>query len=175
MIKPDPWTRINDLYLDGSIKHELPAKDKIHPLMAQYSQIVSKPWRFAYYNKIALDLVAETVFNYPCPCITEKTTRPIVNQRMFIIAGPTGVLALLKDKGFETWSDIIDESYDQILDPSIRLRAILTSVKEFMKIDISTVKQYMDKNKDKLRHNLDNLRNLREKEIKSLLLILDKK
>lgn len=174
MILPTPWTSINDLYLDGSVPHELPIRDHIHPLMKDYATASNDISSQPYYKKIALDLVAETVFHYPYPYISEKTIRPIMNQRMFIIAGPPGMLNLLKEKGFETWSDLLDESYDQIIDPCDRLNALLRSIHNFINLDIKSIKEYLRKNADKLKHNLEHLHSLRQQEIKDLIRTMGK-
>lgn len=129
---------------------------------------LSTRFRGDFYRKIALDLVSETVFDYPYPYISEKTLRPIANQRMFVIMGAAGTLSALKDRGFKTWHDTIDESYDGITDPCKRFKAIISVVREFCSRDINDIKQYLRDNQDRLDHNLTTLRNLRAQELKKL-------
>lgn len=177
MVHPDPWTRINDSYLDGTVPHEVPDQDQSHPLLQNYAYNFHEPATrsrmWPVYQKIALDIVAETVFHYPCPYVSEKTTRPILLQRMFVIAGPAGMLSLLRQQGFETWGDILDESYDQIADPCVRLRSVIKTVEDFMALDLNFVKHYLEKNVSKLRHNFENLRVLKDKENQNLLSIVE--
>lgn len=169
LIKPDPFTRVNERFLDGTIPHEIPKHDVTHPLLKKYSVVNVNTNLTKIYSKIALDLVSESVFHYPPAYVSEKTLRPILNQRMFIIMGPSKVLQLLKTKGFETWGDIVDESYDQIEDPCNRFNAVIKSFREFVDLDIRFVKDYLKRNQNKLRHNFETLHSLRQKEIQEFL------
>jgi hypothetical protein len=45
--------------------------------------------------------------------LTEKTAKPLLLKRLFIMLGSQGLLAKLKSCGFETFHDVVDESYDQ--------------------------------------------------------------
>jgi hypothetical protein len=168
LITVTPWSRINDRFLDGTIPYVHPDHDITHPLMRHDGGANSTRFHGNFYRNIALDLVSETVFNYPYPCITEKTLRPIANQRMFVIMGAAGTLSVLRDWGFKTWSDIIDESYDNITDPCDRFKAIMHVIRNFCQLDLDVVKQYLQDNQDRLQHNLITLRHLRDHELRAL-------
>lgn len=58
-------------------------------------------------------LVNETIFYDAKLHLTEKTFKPIVAGRPFILAAAPGNLAYLKQYGFQTFSAFINESYDQ--------------------------------------------------------------
>ena len=63
------------------------------------------------YRRSWYSLVAETMSeksNY----ITEKTSKPLFEKRLFVIFGAQGLLARLHELGYQTFSDVIDESYD---------------------------------------------------------------
>lgn len=77
-----------------------------------------------HYSVCAIDLVLETILDDPRLHLTEKILRPIACGKPFILASTMGALQYLKDYGFETFADHIDESYDSIVDPLERLRAI---------------------------------------------------
>lgn len=69
------------------------------------------------YNFPLINLVTETFYHnrwnfYSEMFITEKTYKAIAAKQMFIIVGPRGILRKLKEFGFKTFSDFIDESYD---------------------------------------------------------------
>jgi hypothetical protein len=65
------------------------------------------------FSQIALwDLVVETVGDYPYAHLSEKSIKSILNFRPFIIIGGPGQLSILKDLGFKTFSNWINESYD---------------------------------------------------------------
>ena len=45
--------------------------------------------------------------------LTEKTAKPIMARRIFVVFGSQGILAFLRQQGFRTFDGLIDESYDQ--------------------------------------------------------------
>lgn len=112
-----------------------------------------------------MDVVTETVFDYPYPAITSKTLRPIACKRLFVIVGPPGILELLHRKGFITFGDYIDESYDSVQNPEDRLLAVTRTVDDFCKRDLSSIKQWMQQNLYRFEHNFTVLKNLRAREI----------
>lgn len=77
------------------------------------------------YQQAGLEVVLETLFDDHRNHLTEKTLRPIACAKPFMLVSTPGSLAYLKQYGFETFGDIIDESYDQIQDPVARLRRIV--------------------------------------------------
>jgi hypothetical protein len=74
------------------------------------SQIVP----LSVYNQTAYSLIAETNFHNNYVFFTEKTVKPILGRRLFIMLGNRFSLRRLKELGFKTFSDIIDESYDDV-------------------------------------------------------------
>ena len=168
MLVPEPSVTVNDTYLDGSIAYSTYTKLIQSEILEQETFWGPVPHFWSFYRFIALELVTETVFNYPYPYISEKTLKPILNGRMFVIAGAKGILELLQSKGFVTWDDIIDESYDKIVDPTQRLKAICESLKKFYELDINDIKEYMNKNKDKFLHNANHLQILKNHELDQL-------
>lgn len=84
----------------------------------------SATYSWQHYQQCAVDLVTETLFDDDRIHLTEKILRPIACGKPFIVAGPWGSLEYLRSYGFETFSDIIDESYDTIKNPYQRLHAV---------------------------------------------------
>jgi hypothetical protein len=75
-----------------------------HP---QISSLVPKE----IYNHSYYSIVAETGGELS-HFMSEKVAKPIFAKRIFILFGSAGLLQCLKDMGFRTFSDLIDESYD---------------------------------------------------------------
>lgn len=73
-------------------------------------------------------VVTETVFDYPTIFVSEKTYKPIINKRPFILVASPGCLKNLKDNGFKTFDYYWNESYDSIVDPTQRMLAIVELV-----------------------------------------------
>lgn len=169
LIKVSPPTRINDLFIkDDSIVSSYPVETVWSSLIPRSSTAGTTWYRADFYKNIALDIVCETVFNYPYPYITEKTLRPIACKRIFIIVGAANTLQTLKDYGFKTWSDILDESYDTILDPELRFLSIIDSIDQFCKIPLEEIKCLLSDRQDRLNYNFKVLQYLRENEVNKL-------
>ena len=65
------------------------------------------------------------MFDFPAVFLTEKILRPIALGMPFVCVGPPNSLEFLRSYGFQTYSDIIDESYDTCDSPSARLSKIV--------------------------------------------------
>jgi len=73
-----------------------------------------------FYNDFFLEVVSETVFDYPHVFISEKTLKPLLFKTPFVLFGAPGTLRYLKTHKFKTFSDFWDESYDDETDPHLR-------------------------------------------------------
>ena len=79
-----------------------------------------------FYSNAYWNIVVETHFKQQTVFLTEKTFKPILNMQPFIIVGNTGSLKMLKQLGYQTFSDIIDERYDDITNDIDRMRELIT-------------------------------------------------
>ena len=92
------------------------------------------------YSTTGIEIVLETLFDDGRWHLTEKSLRPIACGKPFMLAATPGSLQYLQSYGFETFSGLIDESYDLIVEPHLRLQAI---VKEMQRIaQLSTTEKY---------------------------------
>ena len=92
------------------------------------------------YSTAGIEIVLETLFDDGRWHLTEKSLRPIAVGKPFMLAATSGSLQYLQSYGFETFSGLIDESYDLIVEPHLRLQAI---VKEMHRINqLSTTEKY---------------------------------
>jgi hypothetical protein len=82
------------------------------------------------YKSCAIEVVLETLFDDSRLHLTEKSLRPIACGQPFILAATAGSLEYLRRYGFKTFDGIIDESYDLIKDPVMRLNAIVKLMKD---------------------------------------------
>ena len=76
-----------------------------------------------HYHRFHVELVAESYIYGETFFPTEKTVRPLAAGKPIIVMGPRHFLRRLKQQGFRTWSDLWDESYDE-LEGAARLEAI---------------------------------------------------
>jgi hypothetical protein len=102
---------------------------RVHNLSQLCSSTISSHNSASYdtehYAQCAIDVVLETLFDDDRLYLTEKILRPIACGKPFILAGTHGSLEYLRSYGFKTFDNIIDESYDTIVDPLKRLDAIV--------------------------------------------------
>lgn len=86
------------------------------------------------YNNTWYSLVTETMPRLG-PFLTEKTVKPILSKRLFIIFGCKHHLKMLKSAGYQTFSSIIDESYDDIDDDQLRYQKAWDQVCYLLTLD----------------------------------------
>ena len=72
------------------------------------------------YNQSYYSIVTETIAFNTHNQYTEKLAKPILAQRLFVAFAGQYYLRNLRNKGFQTFNDIIDESYDNIKDANTR-------------------------------------------------------
>jgi len=156
-----PTTRINDCFaIENSDINFTPLLEDFKDPIVEGLPNIDYRFHADFYKKIGVDIVAETVFNYPYPFITEKTYRSIASLRPFIIVGGYHTLKFLKENGFKTFSAIINESYDDIQHPESRFYTVCDSIKTFVDQPLEDVKQDLYKITDVLTHNRAHLLNL---------------
>jgi len=102
-----------------------------------------------------LQIVAETVFHYPNIYVSEKTIKPIIYKRPFVIVGSPGCLANVKSLGFKTFDAYWDESYDTMVDPEKRILAIMEIIKFICKKSIAELQELCYDMKDILEYNFN--------------------
>jgi hypothetical protein len=94
---------------------------------------------------------------------------------MFIIVGQAGSLDLLHSLGYQTFSSIIDESYDNILDNDQRLVIVTEEILQFISRPIESIRKDYIKVKDIIDHNRDLLyKQTLDNRLQNLLDQLDK-
>jgi len=97
-----------------------------------------------------ISVVAETLDDERIFFPTEKTGKPMMCNKPFIVLGSKHFLKNLRKIGFKTFHPIIDESYDEIDDVIERTKASFQSFLELQKQDQLMVRLHL---KDILDHN----------------------
>jgi hypothetical protein len=121
-----------------------------------------------FYSNFALDIVTETVFNYPHTYVSEKVFKSMSMKRMFIYAGPSRTLKFLKSYGFKTFSNYINEDYDNELDYKKRFELVKQEILNFTNKPIDEVKEIILDLTPTLEHNYNNLLTLYDREFESV-------
>jgi len=121
---PNLWIWESDgLIIDKKIEWTV---DRVpyHGHRMSISQIIP----LTVYNQTAYTIVAETNFDNHYSFYTEKTVKPIVAKRLFVMYGGQYQLKNLRALGFKTFDSVIDESYDNIPDYYERFDAVSNQV-----------------------------------------------
>lgn len=96
---------------------------------------------YKLWQRSFLHVVNETVFYDDKLHLTEKVFKPIVALRPFILAAAPGNLSYLQHYGFKTFSSWIDESYDLVTNPELRLDMIVAEIIKLCSLSISDLQQ----------------------------------
>lgn len=79
------------------------------------------------WNKYKIEIVVETN-EYANQFLSDKTTKVLATGKPFLLLCGSGSLQKLRDIGFHTFGDCIDESYDECLLPTQRIQKMLASL-----------------------------------------------
>ena len=105
-----------------------------------------------HYNQAYWNYVTETGMEKK-PFLSEKTFKPIANLQPFIIMGDRHSLQLLHDLGYKTFGDYIDESYDDVKNPELRIKAATREAITLAKMSHAKHIKLMKQLKPILEHN----------------------
>jgi len=119
------------------------------PVSSDYSAIIS----VTDSQTSVVHLVAETLFDRDKIYLTEKIFKPMVMMQPFIVFAGAGALQYLKTYGFQTFSDIWDESYDDIKDHTHRYQKILELIRYLNDLDENKFHQKIERAKSIVAHN----------------------
>lgn len=97
-----------------------------------------------------ISVVAETIDDNDIFFVTEKTAKPLMAGKPFIMLGGVNYLKHLRNLGFETFAPVIDESYDDVVDYHQRVKMAFRSFKALSEQD---PKEIMAKLSPILQHN----------------------
>jgi hypothetical protein len=81
------------------------------------------------WNQFQIEVVSETdcIDNF---WFTEKTANCLATGKPFVLVSGNGGLQRLREMGFVTFDDILDESYDRAQNPYDRIKQLTASLKE---------------------------------------------
>jgi hypothetical protein len=87
------------------------------------------------YNQTAYSIVAETGASNWYSFFTEKTAKPMMARRLFVMFSGQNFLHNLRELGFRTFGTVIDESYDLIYNEHDRWTSAFEQVQRLCKMD----------------------------------------
>ena len=115
----------------------------------------AEPYRDTYFS-----VVTETVFGEsPHSFRTEKIVKPLAMGHPWIAVANAGYYRDLRNLGFQTFSHVIDESFDQIDSPTDRAERIISVVKDLCQQDLAS---FLDSCYNVCKYNQQHLIEIRE-------------
>lgn len=130
------------------------------PLHADGSWFIDNPdhsdqhiFNHEIYKKSLLSFVTETAFTQRGMFITEKVFKPIVAGHPFIVLAQHNYLKTLRDMGYRTDFSGIDQSYDNIVNPTERFYAAHRSLKQWINTSRKQKEDSLKKSLDVIHHN----------------------
>ena len=87
--------------------------------------------------------------------LTEKTFKCLKHGHPFITVGPAGSLAALRDLGYRTFDHAIDNSYDSILDNTLRYLAVRQTIAQIAELSPEDMATWFHSCTADLEHNTE--------------------
>lgn len=118
-----------------------------------------------YYEKSLISIISETNYytrhsGMESSCfLSEKAWKPILFKHPFMIISTPGILSSIRQLGYKTFGEIIDESYDTIEDDDDRMLAIIEETVRLTKMTKKQRKAFIKTAKEICDHNFDVLMN----------------
>lgn len=127
--------------------------------ISQYSVNAWTDVDFQSYSNSYFEICFETFIHGEHKSLTEKVFKPLVNYSPFLLIAYPGALKLLKELGFKTFSPYINESYDDIEDTNLRLRAVYDEIQRLCSMPKEQLHSWYWEMKDILIYNHNHLIN----------------
>ena len=118
-----------------------------------------------------VSIINSSTFGEPFPVYDEKPLNAIFNYKPFVMVGPPGSLALMRQDGFLTFGEFWNEDYDDCTNHQKRLEKIFDVLLEIQSWNIEKCQNIYKQMNDILEHNYNNInRNLqRTNEMRSTI------
>jgi hypothetical protein len=120
---------------------------------------------YEIYRRANYTVVCETLGTADTFFLSEKTTKPLLAKRLFIMFGAVGFLKNLRKLGFETFGQVVDEHYDNIENHVVRFDAAFQQVQWLSEQDPREIYNLIQ---PELEHNCNLVQNLKHKTLQQM-------
>lgn len=86
-----------------------------------------------------VNFVTETTVRSDAPMLSEKAFKPILAHQLMVLFASPGAVAFLRKIGIDTFDDIIDHGYDQVIDTRTRLNLALDQIDRLVQLDLESL------------------------------------
>lgn len=137
-----PQEQIQDLYTwwQNHRPRSLDGKKVQDQYKPDHNTNLSLLGQYAFFN---IEVVAETYTLGETFFPTEKTVRPIMAARPWLVYGPVDFIHRLRDMGFQSYQDLWDESYDRCQGPE-RWRHMRRVIQDLCHLPESSFREVMN-------------------------------
>jgi len=156
------WLGINDDDLRHIQQNILPLQvDKISSDHSRHAEMTMEIGHSTehFYKTTMMSVVTETHAYQDAIAETEKTFKPIKYKHPFILVGAPKSLQYLRKKGYKTFSNWFDESYDDIVNHRDRVIVITNLCKEINSWDYHRKEKFIIETNDVVNHNFEVFKN----------------
>lgn len=150
-----PHLRVNDSWDSSKINAILKGSAPEAIVLDSLAENPATQHQFPELQKCFVNIITESVFNYPHVYLSEKTFKGITAKRPFIILGPPGTLKELRNLGFRTFDSYFDESYDAIKDPADRMLAVYNEVTKICSKSIAELQKMLFDMQEDIEYNFN--------------------
>ena len=121
--------------------YELPflKRTEFYPAYGMDQEVYAKP-----YEATMASIVSETNVNNTDVFITEKLWKAVLMEHVFVVHGNQHYLKTIQGMGFKTFSNIIDESYDNEPDQQKRIEKLTKTIEDLKRKDWKEIYQQTD-------------------------------
>lgn len=138
------------LYEDGTVSTDKTPDTTQNIVYEGIDTTISQVIPIVVYNQTAYTIVTETDIENDFSFFTEKIAKPLIARRLYIVFSGQHYLRNLRSLGFQTFGDIIDESYDEIENPEYRFIAAFQEVVKLCNRDqaevLAQIREIVDHN-----------------------------
>lgn len=113
----------------------------------------------SHYDKFNIELICESYTRGTTFFPTEKTVRPVIGNKPFLVYGPVNYLTNLQNLGFKTFNTWWDESYDSYEGPA-RWQAMRSIIDTICQWDDAKKQEVLFECSQVTQHNRTRLREL---------------
>jgi hypothetical protein len=106
------------------------------------------------YANSFVEIISETLYDTINGMVTEKYLNSVYGGNFPILISAPGTVQHLREMGFDMFDDIIDHSYDNMLDPVARLETAIISNINLIKDKSRSIRKW-DLVKDRFQRNVD--------------------
>src|ERR1700728_700746 len=112
------------------------------------------------YRNCCFSIVTETQYGNRLLFPSEKIWKPIVQGLPFLVVGTPGLLDYLRRIGFQTFSPVINEEYDLIIDDDARMRHIFEVIESIGNLSQEQLRQSREALRPITAHNVQHLQKM---------------